>query len=317
MLLSFGKYRHLSQCSDTNGIFTILAIDHRANLLAELENHSQSPVSDADFRAFKNTVARHLTPLSTAILTDPDHGFPGVLEGAIPGQIGLIAPLEVTDYTPHPSQRATHFIPGWDVQKLKRSACSGAKLLLYFHPDSANAQEKLDLVDRIVADCHREQIPFFLEPIVYSLDPSRSLTNPERRQISIETVKQLSNRGVDIMKVEFPLDVSLEPDENIWREALRELDAACTVPWTLLSAGVPFEIFLRQAAAACEMGASGVMVGRAVWAEATSLHGAAREHFLSTTGRERLSLLAETCRASAKSWMSRHTPPEMPQGWFA
>src|SRR5690349_5457333 len=101
-MLSVGAYRRLSQCSDARGIFTVLAIDHRANLVAEMQKNSAQPVRYQDVVAFKSSVAQYLAPTASGILTDPDYGFPGLVNGAIPGNIGLIAPLEVTNYDPHP-----------------------------------------------------------------------------------------------------------------------------------------------------------------------------------------------------------------------
>ena len=201
--------------------------------------------------------------------------------------------------------------------KLQQAGCNGAKLLLYFHPGAKNAQSQTEIVDQIVEQCQAAHLPFFLEPIGYSLDPARPLTNAERRQIVVETAFHFSQRGVDILKLEFPLDVQQEPDERVWRAALQEVNSACSVPWTLLSGGVSFETFLRQAALACAVGASGVMVGRAVWAEAVGLHGEARDHFLATVGYERMTRLAGACYALGTPWMERHTPPTINENWYA
>jgi len=313
-MLTVGQFRHLTQCSDPRGALVVLAIDHRDNLVAELQKHSPA----VDYQAvvdFKKSVIRHLSASASAVLTDPDYGFPAVLDGALPGSVGLIAPLEVTDYTPHPSHRATNFIPGWDVAKLKAAGCSGAKLLLYFHPGAVNAAAQTALVDSVVEECQRQHMPLFLEPVGYSLDPAQPLSNTERRRVVVESARHFSARGIDILKVEFPLDVAREPDETAWRDALHELDSACVVPWTLLSGGVSFETFLRQTELACEAGASGVMVGRAVWAEAAALHGAARDHFLATTGAQRMARLAAACE-SGSPWTARHIPPIIGEGWY-
>jgi len=314
-MLSVGKFRRLTQCSDAQGALVVLAIDHRDNLVAELQKHSPAKVDYPAVVAFKNSVIRHLSHSASAVLTDPDYGFPAILTGDLPGHIGLIAPLEVTDYTPHPSQRKTNFIPGWDVAKLKAAGCSGAKLLLYFHPGAPNADSQTAIVDSIVEQCNKHQIPFFLEPVGYSLDPAHPLSNSERRQVVVESARHFSGRGIDVLKVEFPLDVANEPDENIWHEALWELNAASKVPWTLLSGGVSFDTFLRQTELACAAGASGVMVGRAVWAEVTTLPDEAREHFLKTTGTERMARLAAACQMGS-TWKTRHTPPIMNEGWY-
>ncbi|MBC8172006.1 MAG: tagatose 1,6-diphosphate aldolase [Anaerolineae bacterium] len=313
--LSVGKFRHLTQCSSLEGAFNILAIDHRDNLVAEMQKQSGFKVDYSAVVSFKRNVIRHLSTAATAVLTDPDYGFPAIVDGALPGNIGLIAPLEVTNYTSHPSKRATILIPDWDVAKLKASGCSGAKLLLYFHPGAANADSQTEIVDSIVEKCQQHNVPFFLEPVGYSLDPAQPLSNIERRQVVVESARHFSTRGIDILKVEFPLDVAQEADENVWQAALEELDEACNVPWTLLSGGVSFETFLRQTELACAAGASGVMVGRAVWAEATALHREARDHFLSTVGVERMAQLAHVCKTGSP-WMTRHIPPTIDEGWY-
>jgi tagatose 1,6-diphosphate aldolase len=315
MMSSVGIFRSLTQCGNPDGTFNVLAIDHRDNLVAELQKHSSTPVDYAAVVNFKNSVIRHMSASASAVLTDPDYGFPAIINGDLPGNIGLIAPLEVTNYNPHPSQRKTVFIPGWNVAKLKANGCSGAKLLVYFHPEASNANAQTELVDSVVELCQKHDVPLFLEPVGYSLDPATPLSNLERRQIVIESARLFSRRGADILKVEFPLDVAQEPDESVWREALYELNAACIVPWTLLSGGVSFETFLRQTELACEAGSSGVMVGRAVWAEATALHGEARDNFLKTTGADRMARLAAAC-ATGSDWKTRHTPPPVNEGWY-
>jgi tagatose-1,6-bisphosphate aldolase len=312
---SVGVFRGVTECSDVNGTFNVLAIDHRDNLVAELQKHRLTKVDYQAVVDFKTSVIRHLSQSASAVLTDPDYGFPALLDGALPGHIGLIAPLEVTDYSPHPSKRATNFIPGWGIAKLKAAGCSGAKLLLYYHPEASNAQSQTTLVDQVVEQCQQHHVPLFLEPVGYSLDPSQPLSNDERRQVVVESARHFSKRGVDILKVEFPLDAARESDENVWRDALRELDEACSVPWTLLSGGISFETFLRQTELACAAGASGVMVGRAVWAEATALHGEAREQFLITTGTERMAQLASVC-GSGSNWNTRHSRPSIFEGWY-
>ncbi len=316
-MLSAGVYRHLSQCSNGRGIFVILAIDHRDNLVASLQEGRTQPVSYADVVAFKRSVTRHVAGAATAVLTDPDYGWPGLTDRSIPGHVGLLAPLEVTDYRLHPAQSGITFIPDWTVARIKQAGCSGVKLLMYYHPDAPNARRQTEMVDRIVEQCQAHHIPLFLEPICYSLNPARPLQSEERRQIVVANARHFSARGIDVLKAEFPVDVRQEPDEAVWKAALRELDAACSVPWALLSAGVSFDVFLRQTTLACAAGASGVIAGRAVWAEATALDGEAREQFLAATARERMERLAGACHALGRPWMERHLPPDVRPRWYA
>lgn len=100
-----------------------------------------------------------------------------------------------------------------------------------------------------------------------------------------------------VLKAEFPVAVSEVTEVAVWHEACRELTAACNVPWVLLSAGVSYELFLRQATVSCEAGASGVMAGRAVWNEALNHDRNARRDWLATVGRERMQRLTALVEA--------------------
>src|SRR5215831_10583292 len=108
-----GKVRHLAQCSSPAGHFVVLAIDHRGNLRNSLNEHALRSLTDDEFTAFKQQIIQHLTPAATAVLTDPDHGMgPGLASGALTGQVGILTPLEVTDYTLPPNKRITNWIDG-------------------------------------------------------------------------------------------------------------------------------------------------------------------------------------------------------------
>jgi tagatose-1,6-bisphosphate aldolase len=303
------------QCSTPNGHFSIVAIDHRANLQSALNKHAANPITDDEFKAFKRQVIRALAPEASAILSDPIYGLDGCFE---PPHRGLLVPLELTNYDVHPSRRDTAFIPDWTVAKAKRLGASGIKLLLYFHPDDATAEEKKRVVAEIVDECSRVDMPFFLEPIAYSPDPQRSLTNPELLQVVVESARLFSSMGVDVLKLEFPVNVSEEPDERVWGAAAQEVNRACGVPWALLSAGVPYEVFRKQAEIACRAGgACGIIAGRAVWGEAVELQGADRQQFLETTARQRVIELGRICAAHARSWMDLVETPDFSPHWYS
>lgn len=310
-----GKYRHLMQCSTPNGHFSIVAIDHRANLQAALNKYAVHPLTDDEFKIFKSQVIRALAPAASAILSDPIYGLDGCFE---PPYRGLLVPLELTNYDVHPSRRDTAFIPDWSVAKAKRLGASGIKLLLYFHPDDSKAEEKKRVVAEIVDECSRLDIPFFLEPIAYSPDPQRGLTNPELLEVVIESARLFSSMGVDVLKLEFPVNVSEESDEQVWLAAAEAVNRACSgVPWALLSAGVPYEVFRKQAEIACRAGASGIIAGRAVWGEAVELQGANRQQFLDTTARQRVIELGQICAAYARSWMDSVARPDFSPYWYS
>jgi len=53
------------------------------------------------------------------------------------------------------------------------------------------------------------------------LDPAKKKVAPEdRRRVVIETARRLIVPGVDVLKAEFPLDISVESDEREWRGAV-------------------------------------------------------------------------------------------------
>lgn len=307
-MLKVGKLRHITQCCTPDGHFIILAIDHRANLKEKLDAAAPAPLTDEQFTAFKVQVMEQLLDHASAVLVDPIYGLEaGIRSQVITGQHGLLAPLEVTDYSLHPSQRTMKYIEDWGVAGIKANGGNGVKLLLPYHPDSADASQKHDEVARIVAECEVYQIPFFLEPIAYSLDPDIPLTSAEKRDIVVRSAAQFSRAGADVLKVEFPAMPS--DDESYWQSALTELNDACgTVPWALLSAGVNYETFRRQVEMACKAGASGVIVGRAVWSDAIYLQGSERDEFLRVTARERMATLAYICMTHAHDFRYAISP---------
>jgi tagatose 1,6-diphosphate aldolase len=316
-MIPLGKYHHLRRCSTDRGHFIILAIDHRANLLAGLNKHAAQPFTDADFGAFKQTVIAALAPEASGVLVDPAYGIgAGIAAGHLDGHRGLLSPIEVTDYDLHPSQRSVNFIPGWSVEKIKKVGGDGVKLLLPYHPDAETAAERRAIVAQIVEDCAQQDIPFFLEPIAYSLDPARALSNTELEHVVVDMAQVFSAMRVDVLKLQFPLDVTQDEDREHWRVACRAVDAACTVPWALLSAGVDYTTFAEQARIACEAGASGVIVGRAVWTEAVALHGPALDQFVTETARDRMRELASICAAHASPWTGRVPVPDPALDWY-
>lgn len=315
-MTTIGKFRHLSRCSTSDGHFVIAAIDHRSNLLEKLNHHAEKPLSDNDFVAFKQAILSNLTPYSSAVLADPTYAIgAGVTSGIVHGKLGLLSPVEVTDYDIHPSHRNINFIPNWSVKKIKIMGGDGVKLLLPYHPESDMIEEKYNVVRQLVDDCTTYDIPFFLEPIPYSIDPEKPLKNDEYLEIYLEMCKIFGNMGVDILKLPFPVDHKQSQDEEEWLSACQAVTEACSMPWALLSAGVDYDTFLRQSKIACQAGASGVIVGRAVWAECVELQAEARSEFLSDVAAKRMEELADVCTKYASSWKERVETPNKDFGW--
>lgn len=309
--LALGKWRRLLQAAGDHGTFTVLAIDHRGPLRRALSRLGPAVDVDLDtaLAELKEDIVRELAPQASAVLLDPELGLPHCLRnGALPGNIGLLVALD-TGSTGDPANVSTGLVPDWTAAAAVRIGAAGAKLLVYYHPASSGAPQVEALVREIAGTCTREELPLYLEPLSFSPDaPSVPLKSDARRKAVIETARRLVPLGVDVLKSEFPLDVAEQPDEQVWADACHELTEASAVPWVLLSGGVSWELFLRQAEVACRAGASGVMAGRAFWDAAVTLDRAARTKFLAGEASDRLRTLRAICDASARPLQSLLQP---------
>jgi tagatose 1,6-diphosphate aldolase len=309
--ITIGKLRGLQQISSKRGTFTCLALDHRQNL----RKANPAFVSDEELSRFKLEVTSALASRATAVLLDPEVSAAQAIAGrAIPNNVGLVVAVESTGYTGDATARQAQMIPGWSVEKARRMGASAIKLLVYYHPDSQTAFEIESFTKRIADDCTKHDLVLMLEPLSYSLDENKKLSSEEKRYIVVETARRLTPLGADILKAEFPLD-GADTDQKVWADACAEISAASTAPWILLSASVDYEVFLQQVAIACNAGASGIAVGRALWKEAVMLQGNERMEFLRTTARQRISRLTSLCHALAKPYTDFYSA-EAPFDWY-
>jgi tagatose 1,6-diphosphate aldolase len=298
MLHSLGKIRGLQTAANMAGVFTILALDHGASFLKTINPKAPEMVTFDQAVATKTTLLQILAPHASAVLLDPIYGlWPAITGSALPGNVGLLVAIEDGDYA-DPIDRHGRLLAGWSVAQIKRIGAAAVKLFFYYHPEAGEAAQAQEaLVAEVVDDCRRYDIPLFAEPLSYNVGST------DRRQVVVETARCISRLGVDVLKVEFPVDVTVEQDQSVWLAACRELSAACgRVPWVLLSAGVDFETFARQVRIACQAGASGYLAGRAIWQEAVQLTDRAQQIFLAETVVPRLQTLTEITRVHARPW---------------
>ena len=318
MSLTIGKWRRLQQASSCQGTFSVLAIDHRGPLRRELDKESPGvDVDDGVLSELKQDMARALGSIASAVLLDPETGAGQcVASGALGGDTALIVALDGGS-SGDPHKREVSLVPDWSVEKASRLGAAGVKLLIYYHPDTPEAAACEEIVKTIGHECARLEMPLFLEPLSYCPNKKNgTLASAVRQEVVVETARRLVPLGVDVLKAEFPVDVDEQPDEDVWRHACEQLTAACPVPWVLLSAGVSFDTFLRQTRIACDAGASGVMVGRAVWKEAVTTDSAARNHFLNGVACERMRRLRTLCDALGRPFTDIYERPELVPSWY-
>jgi tagatose 1,6-diphosphate aldolase len=317
---ALGARRGLEACASPRGTFAVLALDHRQNLRRELRPADPESVTYDEMVDFKRAAVRALATVATGTLLDPEIGAAqSIADGSLPARAGLIVALEATGFEGPPTARVSRILDGWSVEKAKRMGASAAKLLVYYHPDAVNAADQERLVADVAADCRALDLALFVEPLSFSIVEGQTLAGEARRRVVVETARRLTAIGADILKAEFPYDPSIT-DRVLWREACAELDEASAVPWVLLSGGVDEATFEAQVSTACDAGASGVLVGRSVWAEAATMEPAARDAFLATTGRERLGRLADLVESVGRPWHDRPSrltsAPTPGDGWY-
>src|SRR3970040_2233637 len=207
--ISIGKLRGLQQISSQRGTFTCLALDHRQNL----RKANPAFVNNEELSRFKLEVTSALASRATAVLLDPEVSAAQAIAGrAIPNNVGLVVAVESTGYTGDATARQAQMIPGWSVEKARRMGASAIKLLVYYHPEAQTASEIESFTKQTAHDCTKDDLVLMLEPLSYSLDENKKLSSEEKRYVVVETAKSLTPLGVDILKAEFPLEISENND---------------------------------------------------------------------------------------------------------
>ena len=312
--LTPGKARGLATASTDEGVFTILAIDHRDSLRVVLEPADPDSVRAEDITALKLELVRGLASAASAVMLEPEYSAAqAIVSRSLPGSVGFLAAVEAQGYLADPDADRTTLLEGWGVEKAKRLGASGIKLLVLYDPDGgavAEAQERT--IAEVVAGCARFDIPLFLEPLLHE----RPGAAGDRRRSVVETVRRLGPLGAEVLKVQFPLETERHADRAAWRDACAELDDVAPVPWALLSGGGSFERFREQLAVACEAGASGFMVGRALWGEWVTAAADARTAAMTTSLRPRFAELAGIARHDGRDWATRHRFPCIDERWY-
>ena len=312
--LSPGKARRLASTATPEGVFTILAVDHRDSLRVVLAPDDPASVPAAELTALKLDLVRGVGEAASAVMLEPEYSAAqAIVSGALSGRVGFLAAVEAQGYLGDPTARQTVLHEGWSVAKASRLGADGIKLLVLYRPDSGDVAEAQEATIReVVADCARFDIPLFLEPLLYARDGA----GDDRRALVVETVRRLGALDPDVLKVQFPLDTGAVTDRAAWRDACAELDETAIVPWALLSGGGSFETFREQLSVACEHGASGFMVGRALWGEYATAPAARRPALLDSLVRPRFAELSAIVRETGRHWGECYADAVIDERWY-
>lgn len=296
-MMDHGTRRRFRRLSTPGGHFCVAAVDHRDSMLAEFPG-SATP---DDLTTFKADVIRALGDRPSAVMIEPEYSFPMLTDdGTVPSTVGVICALEAQGYrldvTRGDPTIANRLLEGWSARLLLESGADAAKLLVLYRPDDGEVTAAQDeLVRSVVEACARLQLPVLVEPVPYDL-----ADDADRADVVVRSVDRLASFGPMILKVPYPGAGACQLVD----------EAAGDLPWALLSWGVTFDVFREQLAEACEAGASGFMVGRALWREAVAPE--TRAEVLAGTVVERFEELS-TIAAKGTPWFERLGPPS--GGW--
>lgn len=312
--LTPGKWFGLKRSSLNDDVFAIVAYDQRGSYRKMLP-------ANTDYAAavvIKQEIISELAQNASAVLLDPEYGLIPAMN--MSRHSGLLMSVEKSGYSGDSTYRKTEFDPHWSVAKIKQVGGTAVKLMAYYHPESGELATFIEGQIKEIADqCKKYDLPLFLEPMSYSLDPNVAKESADyaktRPEVVIETARRMSALGADVLKLEFPQDAAFDTDQKAWRTACEQISAASQIPWVLLSAGVEFEVFSEQTRIACESGASGFLAGRAIWKESVVMSQSDRMTFLKEKATPRLKTLIHISQHNARPWTEFYKPMAVAQGW--
>jgi tagatose-1,6-bisphosphate aldolase len=301
--VDLGIVRRLSRLATDDGFFDIAALDHPENYLALLDPDI-TRVSYETVVESKLELGAELARHASGLLLDPVYALgQAIATRTLPRDVGLVAPIEVLTYRPDAPpgwDTATRLRPKWTPEKMAKLGVDGVKLILFYRADLADtAAEQRKLVADLAAECRAWQLPLIVEPIWYPLPGEEPAVN-QRADAIVASAAEFTLLGVDVLKMQYPGSAA----------ACRDLDAAATVPWVLLSEGAGFDDFAVQMQVAAGAGASGYIAGRAVWGDAVGRTGA-----LAAVG-ERLETLNAVVRAHGRPWAERASAAAITPTWY-
>lgn len=312
------KTKRLSKLMNEHGYFSALAIDQRG----ALKRMMGEDTAKEQIEAFKTVVSKNLTPHASAILLDPEYGWPAV--ASKDENCGLLVAYEKTGYDTTEKGRFPSLLPDWSVKRLVDKGADGIKILIYHDIDDlSGVNDRKDVfIERIASECLAEDVPFFLEILTYS-EEMEDTKGKEYAKIKphkvIESMKHFSDERfkVDVLKVEVPVNMNYVAgygeDEPLHtkEEAAAFFKAQSDVsdiPYIFLSAGVSAVLFQETLKFAKEADAAfhGVLCGRATWSGAAKLYKKEGEKaatdWLQTEGKHNITelndVLAETASHS-------------------
>jgi tagatose 1,6-diphosphate aldolase len=246
-----------------DGKFLMLALDHRGSF--------KKLIGDLDPVAVKSEIINSLEDQFSGVLIDVDWGLKSYANKDKP----YLLPVERTGYQQKDDGRVTELER--PIAELKNLGAAGAKLLLYFNPQSATAEIQIEVAKKVLDDAKVNNLPFFLEIVTYDSGEGKV----------VESVEMFLAQNVrpDVFKLEYP-----GSSEN----CLKITELLDETPWIILTRGNSYDIFKSQLQDAIGNGCRGFLAGRAVWQEIGQYKdGTQRKEFLQDIVKKRFAEISE------------------------
>lgn len=262
-----------------NGKFLMLALDHRGSFKKYVNPANPEAATDAEVIFTKKLIIEAVQDQFSGVLIDADWGLPGYVNKTKP----YLLPLEKSGYTDKKGDRITDL--GYSAKKIKSLGASGAKLLLYFNPESKTRVKQIKTTKKALADSHKNNLPFFLEIVTYG---NEELGKSRAEWVLRSLEMLLKNKIVpDVWKLEYPGDAG---------SCKKITELVGSTPWILLTRGDSFEHFEKQLTDAVAGGAVGFLAGRALWQEIANYKTEQeKKEFLNTVVADRFKKISEIC----------------------
>jgi tagatose 1,6-diphosphate aldolase len=324
MKLTPGKLAGMKHVANNRGVIAAAAMDQRGSLQKALAKEKGGEITDAMMEEFKALVTEVLTPHASAILLDPEWGIGPSKKRA--KNAGLLLAYEKTGYDKTGPGRLPDLLDDWSARRIKEAGADCVKILLYYTPfDPKPINEiKHAWVERIGDECRANDIPFFLEFVVYEegADEKGAAFAKKKPEAVTRAMAEFSKDryGVDVLKVEVPINMKCVEGAKAFageraytrdeaKKLFLEAAKAATKPFIYLSAGVSNAEFTESLALASESGVryAGVLCGRATWKDGIPVYAkqgaAAFRAWLESKGVENIENV-NAALASASAWYS-------------
>jgi tagatose 1,6-diphosphate aldolase len=267
----------------------MLALDHRGSIAKMLPDSISQDKKDETVVGIKQMLISALEKYFSAVLIDTHYGlkaYQNLYKNRPNGEKKpFLLCIEKTGYTDTNHERLTQLENS--VSQLKLMGAQGIKLLLFFHPSAKTAIKQIELTKKVYKDCQKNNLPFFLEILNYSLDEK-----PYNPSVLVpQSVELFLKNGItaDVFKLEFP------GNESACKKVTKLLGKT---PWILLTKGETYEKFTAGLKIAVSCGACGFLAGRSIWQDFNTLSPEKWETFFNTTVKKRfeeISQIVLTC----------------------